>query len=197
MYDRREVWAILDRGLVAHVGVALDQGPVVIPMIYARSDDTLYLHGAPVSRLLRALADGAATCVTVTLVDGLVLARSALRHSMNFRSVTAFGTARPVVGAGEKARALALVLEHIAEGRASEVRPPNQAELAATAVISFTIAEASAKVRYGPPMDKPGDLDLVVWAGELPLRVSAGPPVAAPDLGSELTIPPSIIGWTR
>lgn len=166
-------------------------------MIYARSDDTLYLHGAPASRLLGALADGVATCVTVTLVDGLVLARSALHHSMNYRSVTAFGTARAVVGAGEKARALVLVLEHIAEGRASEVRPPNHAELAATAVISFAIEEASAKVRYGPPMDKPGDLDLAVWAGELPLRVTAGAPVAAPDTDSKLTVPTSIIGWTR
>lgn len=151
-------------------------------------------YGAPASRLLGALADGVATCVTVTLVDGLVLARSALHHSMNHRSVIAFGKARPVVGEGEKARALALILDHLAAGRAGEVRPPSRAELVATAVIGFTIEEASAKVRCGPPMDKPTDLDAAVWAGELPLSMTAGPAIAAPDLRPELAVPASITG---
>lgn len=194
-YDRQGVWAILDQGLVAHVGVATDLGPIVIPMVYARSGDVLYLHGSPASRLLGTLADGVAACVDVTLVDGLVLARSALHHSLNYRSVTAFGRARAVLEAAEKAEALARVVDHLAPGRSGETRSPSRAELAATEVISFTIDEASVKVRRGPPVDKPADLALEVWAGELPLALVAGPPLAAPDLAEELAVPTSITRW--
>lgn len=191
VYDRERVWAILDQGLVAHVGVVTELGPIVIPMVYARSGDMLYLHGSPASRLLGTLADGVAACVDVTLVDGLVLARSAMHHSLNYRSVTAFGRARAVVEAGDKAEALSRVVDHLAPGRSGEVRPPSRAELAATAVISFTIDEASAKVRCGPPVDKPADLALEVWAGELPLALVAGPPRGVVDLVGELAVPTS------
>jgi nitroimidazol reductase NimA-like FMN-containing flavoprotein (pyridoxamine 5'-phosphate oxidase superfamily) len=170
------VEAILDEGLVAHVGLAVDGQPYVIPMVFARVGEALYLHGSAASRLLRALSGGAAVCVTVTLLDGIVLARSAFHHSMNYRSVVVVGRAVPVTGKAERDRALAAMVDHAVPGRSAQVRPPDRKELAATLVIRVPLDEASAKVRTGPPIDDDRDLDLPVWAGVLPLQLVVGDP---------------------
>jgi hypothetical protein len=175
-YDRASVEAILDEGLVAHVGLAVDGQPYVIPMVFARVGEALYLHGSAASRLLRALSDGAAVCVTVTLLDGIVLARSAFHHSMNYRSVVVVGRAVPVTDGAERDRALAAMVDHAVPGRSAQVRPPDRKELAATLVIRVPLDEASAKVRTGPPIDDDRDLDLPVWAGVLPVRLVVGDP---------------------
>ena len=175
-YDRASVEAILDEGLVAHVGLAVDGQPFVIPMVYARVGRDLYLHGSAASRLLRALSGEAAVCVTVTLLDGIVLARSAFHHSMNYRSVVVVGRAEPVPDGPERDRALAAIVDHAVPGRSAEVRPPDRKELAATLVIRVPLAEVSAKIRTGPPVDDERDLDLPVWAGVLPLRLVVGEP---------------------
>ncbi|MGH9283298.1 MAG: pyridoxamine 5'-phosphate oxidase family protein [Acidimicrobiales bacterium] len=193
-YDRASVEAILDEGLVAHVGLAVDGQPFVIPMVYARVGDDLYLHGSAASRLLRALAGGAAVCVTVTLLDGLVLARSAFHHSMNYRSVVVVGEAVPVTDHGERDRALAAMVDHAVPGRSAEVRAPDRKELAATLVIRVPLEEASAKVRTGPPIDDDRDLDLPVWAGVLPLCLAAGDP--CPD-GSNGVPSPAVAMWRQ
>ena len=176
-YDRAGIEAILDEGLVAHVGVAVDGQPFVLPMAYARVGDDLYLHGSAASRLLRALSGGAAVCVTVTLLDGLVLARSAFHHSMNYRCVVVLGRAVPVPDGPERDRALAAIVDHAVAGRSALVRAPDRKELAATKVIRLSLEEASAKVRTGPPIDDDRDLDVPVWAGVLPLRLVAGDPL--------------------
>jgi uncharacterized protein len=163
--DRRLVHAILDEGLVAHVGLVADGQPLVIPMSYGRAGDRLILHGAVPSRLMQTLAAGVPACVTVTLLDGLVLARSAFSHSMNYRSVVCFGRARPVEAADAKRRALDTLVEHLVPGRTRDARAPNARELSATAVLDFEIEEASAKVRSGPPRESAEDLPLPVWAG--------------------------------
>jgi hypothetical protein len=186
-YDRSAIEAVLDEGLVAHVGVAVDGQPFVLPMAYARVGADLYLHGSAASRLLRALSGGAAVCVTVTLLDGLVLARSAFHHSMNYRCVVVLGRAVPVPDGPERDRALAAIVDHAVAGRSAHVRPPDRKELAATRVIRLSLEEASAKVRTGPPIDDRRDLDLPVWAGVLPLRLVAGDP--CPD-GTPLGSPP-------
>jgi nitroimidazol reductase NimA-like FMN-containing flavoprotein (pyridoxamine 5'-phosphate oxidase superfamily) len=175
-YDRASVEAILDEGLVAHVGLAVDGQPYVIPMVFARVGEALYLHGSAASRLLRALSGGAAVCVTVTLLDGIVLARSAFHHSMNYRSVVVVGRAVPVSDGAERDRALAAMVDHAVPGRSAQVRPPDGKELAATLVIRVPLDEASAKVRTGPPIDDDRDLDLPVWAGVLPVRLVVGDP---------------------
>jgi uncharacterized protein len=175
-YDEATIHGILDAGLICHVGVALDGQPFVMPMAYGRRGSTLFLHGATSSRLLRALAAGTPLCVTVTLVDGLVLARSAFHHSMNYRSVVLLGTARTVEEA-EKMEALQAVTEHMAPGRWSRLRPPFPKELRATSVLAMDIVEASAKVRTGPPKDDPADLGDSVWAGVVPLRLVRGVPI--------------------
>jgi nitroimidazol reductase NimA-like FMN-containing flavoprotein (pyridoxamine 5'-phosphate oxidase superfamily) len=175
-YDRAVIDAILDEGLVCSVGVVVDGGPVVIPMVYARRGDELILHGAQASRLLRAGAAAAPLCVTVTLLDGLVLARSAFHHSMNYRSVVLFGVARELTDPGEKAAALAALVEHLVAGRSAEVRPPSDKELAATRVLALPIDAASAKRRTGGPVDDVEDEAWPCWAGEVPLALAAGPP---------------------
>ncbi len=189
-YDRETIDLILDEGFVCHVGL-VDQGQaVVIPINYARSGDRLLLHGSPASRMLRTLASGAACCVTVTLVDGLVLARSAFHHSVNYRSVVVFGTAREVTGEAEKTEALRLFMEHVVPGRWDEVRRPSARELKATLVVAISIEEVSAKVRTGGPIDDEEDLALPVWAGVVPLKVTRGEGIR--DGGTDGRVAPSV-----
>lgn len=190
-YDAATIHAILDAGFLAHVGFSVDGEPVVIPTLYGRDGDTLILHGAASNRMLGAL--GAPACVTVTLVDGIVLARSAFHHSMNYRSVVAFGRAQPIADEAEKTRALAVVSEHLLRGRWAEVRAPNQAELRSTAVVRFAIEEASAKIRTGPPVDEEADYALPVWAGVVPLELRRGAPQPDPRLAEATPIPPYLL----
>ncbi len=196
-HDRAVVDAILDEALVAHVGFAVDGQPFVIPMTFARAGDRLTLHGAAASRALRALSGGAPACVTVTLLDGLVLARSAFRHSVNVRSVVIVGVARPVEGRVAKRAALAAIVDHVVPGRSREVRPPTDAELDATAVVTLALDEASAKIRSGPPVDLPQDLERPCWAGELPLRLEAGAPVPDPKLAAGVAPPEKLARYRR
>ena len=175
-YERDAIRAILDEGLVAHVGYTSDFGVGVLPMVYARLDDDLYLHGAVGNHMLRAL-DGADVCVTVTLVDGLVLSRSAFHHSMNYRSVVVYGKAELVTDDDEKDRVLRAVVDHMVEGRSEQCRPPTAEERRATRVIRVSLHEASAKVRTGPPIEEPADLALPYFGGEVPLTLVRGAPV--------------------
>lgn len=195
-YDRETIAAILDEGLVCHVGFVAEGQPYVIPTLYAHDGDRLYLHGSAVSRMLRTLAGGVPVCVTVTVVDGLVLARSAFNHSMNYRSVMVLGTATALEGE-EKVRALQAIGEHVAPGRWREVREPNASELKQTLVLSLPLGEASAKVRTGPPVDEDADYALPHWAGVLPLALTAGSPLPDPRLGPGIAPPPSVRGWRR
>ena len=188
-YDRETVHAILDEGLVCHLAFAPDGQPCVLPTAYARAGDTLYLHGSPANRMLRHLAGGLPVCVAVTLLDGVVLARSAFHHSMNYRSVVVFGTARVVTEAGEKARAMRALVEHVAPGRSRDARAASAAELAQTLVLALPLDEASAKVRSGPPIDAEEDLGFACWAGVVPLRLAPGAPVADPGLPPGLVAP--------
>jgi uncharacterized protein len=183
------VAAVLDEGLVCHVGFADGGTTYVVPMAYARVDDVLYLHGAAANRTLRALAAGAEACVTVTLLDGLVLARSAFHHSMNYRSVMLLGTAARVEGEEEQRRAAAALLDHMAPGRSADARAPSATELRATLLLRFPIVEGGAKIRTGGPADDPEDLGLAVWAGEVPLRLVAGEPVPDPALPGGVPVP--------
>jgi hypothetical protein len=182
VYDREIIYQILDEGLVCHVGFVVDRQPYVIPTAYGRVDDKLYIHGSPASRMLRTLQEGIPVCVTVTLLDGLVLARSAFHHSMNYRSVVIFGTASVVSEPEEKLEALHAFTEHIVPGRWEDVRQPNRNELTGTLVLSLPIVEASAKIRTGSPVDDEADYSLPVWAGEIPLRLVAGTPIDDPRL---------------
>ena len=174
-YDRELAYAILDEGIVAHVGFALDGRPFVIPMVYGRVDDALYLHGAPGTRLVRALRDGAPVCVTVTLLDALVLAKSQRHHSANYRSVVILGDTRRVRGE-EAELALAAIVDHALPGRSAEARAPDAAEVRSTAVLAVPIDEASVKVRSGGPVDDEADLRLPVWAGIVPITTVRGEP---------------------
>ena len=175
-YDRDTVGAILDEGFVAHVGFVADHGPCVLPMAYGRVDDTLYLHGATGNAMLRVL-DDADVCVTVTLLDGLVLSRSAFHHSMNYRSVVIFGRAATVDEADERDRALRAVVDQMVAGRTDACRAPTPEELRATRVLRVSLAEASAKVRTGPPNEDPADLDPAVWwGGVIPVTTVLGEP---------------------
>jgi uncharacterized protein len=196
-YDRELVHSILDEALTCHVGFIQDGQPFVVPTIHARVEDTLFLHGARGNRTFNVLGDGVPCCVTVTLVDELVLARAALHHSLNYRSVMVLGRAHEVTDPGEKGEALRAVVEHIAPGRAEEVRGPDETDLKSTKVLSMEIEEASAKVRTGPPADEEKDLDLPNWAGRLPLTQGTGDPVTAPDLAEDLPVPKSVRGWAR
>jgi uncharacterized protein len=175
-YDSETIDAILEEGLVAHVAFTSGGQPYAIPMLYARGSEEVYLHGSPLSRLVGRLADGIALCLTVTLIDGLVLARSAFHHSVNYRSVVALGTGYPVADPDEKREALKTIVERVVPGRSHEVRGPSDAELEATEVVAMEIVEASAKVRSGPPVDAAEDYELPVWAGELPLRLTPDRP---------------------
>ncbi len=177
-YDRDSIAAILDEGLIAHVGFVTADGVVVLPMAYACVDEHLYLHGASANAMLKWLSTGSDVCVTVTLIDALVLSRSAFHHSMNYRSVVVVGRAEPVTDETEKANALRAVVDHTVPGRSDECRGPSAAELRTTRVVRLPITEASAKVRTGPPIEDPDDLQLPFWGGELPLLTSFGPAVA-------------------
>lgn len=196
-FDRDTVYGILDEGFICHVGFAPEGQPIVIPTGYARADDTLYIHGSAASRMLRTLSTGLDVCVTVTIVDGLVLARSAFHHSMNYRSVVIFGRASLVEDPEEKMAALLALSEHIIRGRWAEVREPTEQEMKATTVLSLPLVEASAKIRTGPPLDDEEDYAMDVWAGVIPLRLVAGEPINDPRLPENIQIPAYARGYKR
>jgi nitroimidazol reductase NimA-like FMN-containing flavoprotein (pyridoxamine 5'-phosphate oxidase superfamily) len=196
-YDRGVIDAILDEGLICHLGFIADGAPFVIPTLHGRAGDTLYVHGSPASHALRSLAAGGEACVTVTLVDGLVLARSAFHHSINYRSVMLFGQGRLVTDSDEKMNALQTITEHVVRGRWGEARVPNAKELKSTTVLAFAIDEVSAKVRTGPPKDDEEDLSWPVWAGVLPLKTIAGEPIPDPALPAETPVPAYVRGYSR
>jgi nitroimidazol reductase NimA-like FMN-containing flavoprotein (pyridoxamine 5'-phosphate oxidase superfamily) len=197
VYDRQPVYAILDEGFVCHVGFVAEGKPVVIPTGYARVDDQLYIHGSQASRMLRTLKNGVDVCVTVTLIDGLVLARSAFHHSMNYRSVVVFGKAAAVEEPNAKLAALRALSEHMIPGRWDEVRQPTDQEMKATTVLSLPLEEVSAKVRSGPPLDDEEDYSLEVWAGVLPLKLIAEEPVKDPRLNTGIEPAPSLFKYSR
>jgi nitroimidazol reductase NimA-like FMN-containing flavoprotein (pyridoxamine 5'-phosphate oxidase superfamily) len=188
-YDSETVFKILDEGLICHVGFSVDGQPYVIPTGYARVEDTLYIHGSAASRMLRTLAEGVQVCVTVTLLDGLVLARSAFHHSMNYRSVVMLGRATLVSDPAEKIKALEAFTEHIVRGRWNDVRLPTESELKATTVLALPLAEVSAKIRTGPPKDDAEDYGLPIWAGVVPLVITQAAPIADPRLKAGLEAP--------
>jgi len=196
-YDRETVYSILDAGFVCHVGFSVDGQPFVIPTNYGRSGDTIYLHGSAASRMLRTLSDGVPVSVTVTLVDGLVLARSAFHHSVNYRSVVILGTARLVEDPAEKMEALRLFTEHVMKGRWDDVRQPTEQELKATTVLALPMEEVSAKLRTGGPVDDEADYVLPVWAGVLPLETVAKEPIADPNRKSDRPIPEYLKNYSR
>jgi len=188
-FDRETVYGILDEGFICHVGFAPEGQPFVIPTGYARFDDKLYIHGSQASRMLRTLSGGVDACVTVTIIDGLVLARSAFHHSMNYRSVVIFGRATLIEDREEKSAALFALSEHFVRGRWAEVREPSEQELRATTVLSLPLVEASAKIRSGPPLDDEEDYAMSVWAGVIPLKLEAGEPIKDPRLPDDIEIP--------
>lgn len=196
-YDFDTIAAILDEGLVCQVGFVVDGQPFVIPTAYGRVEQQVYIHGAGASRLLKSLQTGIDVCFTVTLLDGLVLARSAYHHSMNYRSVVLFGQAEAVTASAEKMLALQAFTEHVMKGRWDEVRSPTPEELAATCVLSLPISEASAKIRSGPPIDAEADYDLDIWAGVLPLTLQSGAPIADPRLTADIAPSSNVLDYTR
>ena len=196
-YDRVVVDRILDEALVCHLGIVADGQAFVTPTIHARAGRTLYLHGSKASRALGSLKEEVECCVTATLVDGIVLARSAFHHSLNYRSAMIFGTARQVADPAEKALALEAVVEHIAPGRSGDARPPTPEELEATEVLALELEEASAKIRKGGPIDADADMDLPVWAGQLPLSLAALEPIADSGLSPDLELPEYVRNWRR
>ena len=184
---------MLDAAFLAHVGFVAERQPFVIPTLYGRDGDTLYLHGSAASRMLNALDAGIAACLTVTIVDGLVLARSAFHHSINYRSVVAFGTARAIKEAARKTRALHTISEHLLAGRWNDVRGPTRQELAATSVLEYAIEEASAKVRQGPPKDDEEDYARTTWAGVVPMNLEVKAPLPDPRLAEGTPLPAYLI----
>jgi nitroimidazol reductase NimA-like FMN-containing flavoprotein (pyridoxamine 5'-phosphate oxidase superfamily) len=186
--DRATAYAVIDEAYIAHVGFVVDGEPRVLPMTYGRHEDVLFLHGAVGNAMLRASVD-TEVCVTITLLDGLVLARSAFHHSMNYRSVVLLGPARKVEDEDEKRRAFDCIVEHVLAGRSSVARPANESELRKTLVLALPIEEGSAKVRTGGPIDDDEDLDLPVWAGIVPLRLTPGPPEQDPAQAADLPRP--------
>jgi uncharacterized protein len=192
-FDREAIYQILDEAFICHVGFKIDEQPVVIPTAYARVDDDLLIHGSAVSRMLRAMAREIDVCVTVTLIDGLVLARSAFDHSMNYRSVMVFGKAKVLIHRQEKLAALRAFTEHIIPRRWDEVRPPNVQELKATTVLRIPLQEVSAKMRTGAPLDNEADYALDIWAGVIPLKLSAGEPIPDDRLKEGISISPSVL----
>ena len=196
-YDRETIDAILDEALICHLAWVQDGEPRVIPTIHARSGDTLYVHGSNASRTLRGTKAGATVAAEVTLLDGLVLARSAFHHSMNYRSVVVYGHAREVTDPDEKFAAQRALVEHVARGRADDARMPNQRELDQTTILAIPIEEASAKIRTGPPKDDAEDMDLPVWAGVLPIRTVPGEPESDPDLRDGVEPPGYVTDYRR
>jgi len=196
-YDRGPIDAILDEALICHVGFVVDGQPFVIPTIHARDGDLLYLHGSPASRMLRTLADGVDVCVTATLLDGIVLARSVYNHSMNYRSAVVLGRARRVDDRDEKLAGLERIVEHVVPGRTRDARPPNDKELKGTLLLALPLDEASAKVRSGPPSDFDDDLGLPIWAGVLPLQVVPGAAEADPGSVNGVPLPEYVARYRR
>jgi nitroimidazol reductase NimA-like FMN-containing flavoprotein (pyridoxamine 5'-phosphate oxidase superfamily) len=196
-YDAETVHKILDAGFVCHVGFVVEGQPFVIPTNYGRVGDTLYLHGSSASRMLKTLTGGIPVCVTVTLVDGLVLARSAFHHSVNYRSVMILGKAALVDKPEEKISALEAFTEHVMRGRWKDIRPPTDLEMKATTVLSLPLAEVSAKVRTGPPKDDAEDYVLPIWAGVLPLPIVPGTPISDPKLNAGLEPPENVRNYSR
>ena len=198
VYERARIDEILDAALICHLGFERDGQPYVIPTLHARIGDLLYVHGSAASRTLRVMGEGIPACVTVTLVDGIVLARSVFEHSMNYRSVVVLGTASPVVERDEKLAALEAFTEKLLPGRWAEARPPTSTELKATSVLRMSLEEASAKIRDGGPEDgDTPDADLDVWAGYLPLAVTALDPVPDPALRPGIPVPPALRPYRR
>jgi len=190
--DRDDLYAVLDAGLVCHLGLVRDGAPVVLPTGYGRIDDTVYVHGSTGAGWLR-IADGAPVCLTVTHVDGIVYARSVFHHSMNYRSAVVIGSPRAVTDAGERERALRLLVDHLVPGRADTLRAHTRKELAATEVLAVSLHEASVKVRTGDPIDDEADLGTGVWAGVLPLRVTADPARPSADCDPDLAVPADVV----
>jgi hypothetical protein len=196
-YDAATVNAIIDEALICHVGFVVGgDTPVVIPTIHWRDGETLYFHGSPAAGMLRNLKNGVRACATITLLDGLVMARSAFHHSMNYRSAVVFGTAREVTGE-EKLRALDLLVDHVCRGRSAEVRPPNEIELRKTIVLALPIEEASAKIRTGGPVDDEEDYALDIWAGVIPLRMTPQSPIADERLRNGIAVPDYATNYRR
>ena len=196
-HDRTTVNAILDEGFVCHLATVIDGKPYSIPTAYARRDDRLLLHGSTANRMMRAIAAGAEVCANVTLVDGLVLARSAFHHSVNYRSVVLFGTVETITDPKEKQRALRDIVEHIAPGRSAQVREPNAEETVQTLVLSIPIDEGSAKIRTGPPVDDEADYEIETWAGVLPLPVVPGEPETCPRVPRGVEVPDNVRRYRR
>jgi uncharacterized protein len=195
VYDRTVIDQILDEGLVCDVGIVEDQQPIIIPMAYVRIDDQIVVHGAKASRLLRTLARGVIACIAVTLLDGLVLARSAFHHSMNYRSVVLFGTGAAIEVPQDKLEALRLLTERLTPGRWPTIRRPSERELQQTLVVAVSIREASAKIRTGPPLDEEGDYALPIWAGVLPLHLASSNPIPDPCLKAGIPLPEHVAHW--
>jgi nitroimidazol reductase NimA-like FMN-containing flavoprotein (pyridoxamine 5'-phosphate oxidase superfamily) len=197
-YDRAFVHAVLDEGLVAHVGIADDDGqPFVLPMVYARDGERLLLHGSVASRLARRLDSGMQVCVTVTLLDGVVLARSAFHHSLNYRSVVVLGVARKITDDDERKRGFARLVEHVAPGRSDEVRGPNDPENRQTMLLELPLTEVSAKARTGPPVDDPIDLVDPTWGGVIPVSLTFGRPEADEHTAVGAEVPASAVAYRR
>jgi uncharacterized protein len=196
-YDSELVYSILDEGLICHVGFAVEGRPFVIPTGYARNGDQLFIHGSQASRMLRTLKAGVDVCVAVTLLDGLVLARSAFHHSMNYRSVIIFGRAMIVDDPVDKVAALIAFSEHVIPGRWNDVREPTEQELKATTVLSLTLKEVSAKVRTGPPLDDEEDYELPIWAGVIPVQLVAAAPIPDPQLRVSVALPSYTTAYKR
>lgn len=195
-YDKETIYPILDSGFLCHVGYSVDGQPYVIPTLYGRHEDNIYLHGSAASRMLKNLSQGIAVCLTVTHVDGLVLARSAFHHSMNYRSAVVFGTAVEVTGE-EKDQGLFVISESVLKGRWDEVRGPNDKELKATTVLRLTIESASAKIRTGPPSDEGEDYALPIWAGVVPIRQVYETPQDDPKLNEGIDVSTSVVTLTK
>ncbi|HEY8559511.1 MAG TPA: pyridoxamine 5'-phosphate oxidase family protein [Pyrinomonadaceae bacterium] len=196
-FERETVYRILDEALVCHVGFCADNQPFVIPTSYARIGDRLVIHGSAASRMMRSLSEEIYVCVTVTLIDGLVLARSAFHHSMNYRSVVVFGKARVITDEREKYEALEAFTEHIVPNRWESIRPPSKNELKGTTVLSLDITEASAKIRAGGPVDDEEDYELDAWAGVLPIELTTGAPLPDERLKNGTEIPPDVLNYNR
>ena len=182
VYDRETIHAIVDEALICHVGFLADASPVVIPTIHARIDDTLYFHGSPASRMLRGMKKGMEVSIAITLLDGLVVARTPFHQSLNYRSVIVFGEARLVDDPDEKQLALKAVTDHMTPGRLKDSRPPSEKEIAGTLVLAVPLDEVSAKVRIGPPVDEEDDIGLPYWAGVVPLSIVPGAPIPSPEV---------------
>ncbi|HLH38931.1 MAG TPA: pyridoxamine 5'-phosphate oxidase family protein [Bryobacteraceae bacterium] len=196
-HDPEVIHKILDEGFLAHVGFNVNGQPFVIPTLYGRAGDRLFLHGSAASRMLKELDRGLPACVNVAIVDALVLARSGFHSSINYRSVVAFGTAKKIRNDEDKAAALKTISEHVMPSRWREIRGPSEKELKATAVLEFAIEEASAKIRSGPPLDDEPDYELPVWAGLLPMKFSPGEPVADPRLPAAIEVPEYVQRYRR